>query len=68
MIEAKAKSIGKQKYKITVNINGSNEILITEIVALHKQLLETKRGTNILGDAMDQLQEYLHEVNRKHEN
>ena len=68
MIEVKAKSAGKNKYKITVNINGSNEIIIAEIMAIHKQLLKTPRGTKILTDAMDQMQEYINEVNKEHEN
>ena len=68
MIEVKAKSAGKNKYKITVNINGSNEIIIAEVMAIHKQLLKTPRGTKILTDAMDQMQEYINEVNKEHEN
>lgn len=63
MIEVKAKSIGKNRYKITVNINGSDETLMAEVMAIHKQLLKTPRGTNILTEAMDQMQEYLKEVN-----
>lgn len=66
MIEVKAKSIGKNRYKIITNINGSDETLIAEVMALHNQLLKTPRGTNILTDAMDQMQEYLKDVN--HEN
>ena len=68
MIEVKAKSIGKNRYKIIVNVNGGDEMLIAEIMALHKQLLKTPRGTNILTDAMDQMQEHLNEVNKEHEN
>lgn len=71
MIKITAKSTGFQRFKITTYLDGSDEMLIAEIVALHKHLLETKRGTNIISTAMDQLQEYLHEVNeekRKNEN
>lgn len=64
MIEIKAKSAGKNKYKIVVNINGSDEMISAEVVALHKQLLKTVRGTNILSLAMDQVQNYLNEVNK----
>lgn len=56
MIEIKAKSAGKNKYKIVVNINGSDEMISAEVVALHKQLLKTVRGTNILSLALDQVQ------------
>ncbi len=68
MIEIKAKSIGKNSYKITAYINGSDEIIIAEVMALHKQLLKTPRGTNILSTAIDQMQEYMKEVNKEHEN
>lgn len=63
MIEVKAKSIGKNRYKITASINGSDEMIIAEVMALHKQLLKTARGTNILTEALDQIQEYMKEVN-----
>ena len=59
MIEVKSKSIGKNKYKITAHINGSDEMIIAEVMALHKQLLKTPRGTNILSTAIDQMQEYM---------
>lgn len=42
-----------------------DEMLIAEIVTLHKHLLETKRGSNIICTAMDQINEYLKED--KHE-
>ena len=42
MIKVKAKSIGFQRFKITTYIDGSDEMLIAEIVALHKHFLETK--------------------------
>lgn len=63
MIEVKAKSVGKNKYKITVNISGSDETIIAEVMAIHKQLLKTPRGRNILTEVMDQMQEYLNEAN-----
>ena len=67
MIEVKAKSAGKNKYKIMVNVNGSDEMIIAEIMALHKQLLKTPRGRNILTDAMDQMQEYLNGGKNEHQ-
>lgn len=64
MIEVKAKSIGKKnRYKIAVNISGSDEMIIAEVMAIHKQLLKTVRGTNIISEAMDQLNDYMKEVN-----
>lgn len=63
MIEVKSKSIGKNRYKISANIKGSDEILIAEVSALHMQLLKTARGTNILTEALDQMQEYMKGVN-----
>lgn len=68
MIEIKAKSIGKNRYKIITKIDGSDEMIIAEVVALHKQLIKTVRGTNIISEAMDQLHEYMNEVNKEHEN
>lgn len=67
MIEVKAKSLGKNKFKITVNVNGSDEMIIAEVMALHKQLLKTPRGTDILLEAIDQMYDYLQEVNSNHE-
>lgn len=66
MIEVKSKSIGKNRYKISASIKGSDEMLIAEVSALHMQLIKTVRGTNILSEALDQMQEYMKEVN--HEN
>ncbi len=68
MIKVKAKSIGKNKFKITTHINGSDELIIAEVAALHRQLLKTPRGTNILSEAIDQMTEYMKEVNKEHEN
>ena len=50
-----------------VNVNGSDEMIIAEIMALHKQLLKTPRGRNILTDAMDQMQEYLNGGKNEHQ-
>lgn len=65
MIKVTAKSTGFQRYKITTYLDGSDEMLIAEIVTLHKHLLETKRGSKIICTAMDQIHEYLKED--KHE-
>ena len=63
MIEVKAKSAGKNKFKITVNISGSDETIIAEVMAIHKQLLKTQRGANILTEALYQMREYMKGVN-----
>ena len=65
MIEVKSKSIGKNRYKISASIKGSDEMLIAEVSALqlHMQLLKTARGTNIFSEALDQMQEYMKGVN-----